>query len=243
MSYRARSNLVYKKTTPARKASTIVSKLASALKGRVQRLLPSVHGRGVRGEVKGVDYPVTSTSFTLNSAVAALPLNLTIAGSGYNQHIGNRIAMKSLQFTGAINTTGDQAEWLRVLIFYDKQTNGAAPIYSDVINSLTQAGASSSLANDYFNLQNRDRFQILRDHKYYMNSTTNGNGLSVETPTMKELMIEDFIPLKNLETCYVTAPNGAIGDVKTGGLFVIFQGSVGALATLNWSARLRFEDN
>lgn len=209
-------------------------------------------GRGIRGETKSVDYAATTSTIALNAAIATTGLNFVQAGSSFFNRIGRKIAMQSLYFNGFITGVSDGAnytqEYLRVIIVYDAQTNGALPIWSDIVQSTTQNAASSSLTLDGFNLNNRDRFKILLDKRFAMPSqnvvSAAANLPSVPVPTMCEMMIQEFRKLNNLETQYKADSSPAvIGDVATGGVFIAFQGTVGGQWNINWTTRIRYTDN
>lgn len=203
----------------------------------------------MRGETKSVDMPVTATGFTLNSAVASLPLNICLQGASYNQHIGNKICMKSLYFNAYVYLVATNAsavtEYVRAIIVYDRQTNGAAPLWSDIIQAITQSSATSNLTLDGLNILNRDRFSVLMDFRLNVPAlplVAAALTPGFPQPTSEEARINRFIPLKNLE-CMFKANGGTVGDISTGGLFLVMQSSVGGQFGLSWSARLRFEDN
>lgn len=207
-------------------------------------------GVGLRGETKAVDFATTVTTIPLNAAAGnAATLNLVQAGSSFFNRIGRKIAMQSLYFNAdfiaAIAPALNQ-EYIRVMIVYDCQTNGASPIWSDVVQATTQNNATSSLVKDGFNLNNRDRFKILLDQRFLMpallvaTGATDG-GLS---PTMNEMKIQEFRKLGNLETQYgADSAPAVIGDVRTGGVFLMVQGDVGGQWNISWTCRIRYTDN
>lgn len=210
-------------------------------------------GLEIRGETKSVDFPTTQSSFPLNAATGNLAcLNLISAGSSFFNRIGRKIALQSIYLNGDIQSGTDPAvslaqEYLRIIVVYDAQTNGATPVWSDVVQATTQANVTSSLARDGFNLNNRDRFKIIINKRFITPETTaagiNATGGAV-TPTMNEYTIQEYRKLNNMETQYKADSSPAvIGDVATGGLFLLVQGSTGGQWLLNWTCRIRYTDN
>nr|WAE43121.1 MAG: capsid protein [Cressdnaviricota sp.] len=213
-----------------------------------------------KGEVKSVD--LLAAGYAINTTGTVAALNLMAAGSSYFNRIGRKLEMKSLQINGFLapitannQTVSGQG---RILIVYDRQPNGALPVWADVIKSQTQASATtSSTINDFINLDNRDRFQILRDVKFTTPSVTRNVGTDTFTgyPTNSTTLdckentgeFDMFIKLKGLVTHYKadSAP-GVIGDIATGALLILTWGTFGS-GSEGWQPllafRLRYKDN
>lgn len=211
--------------------------------------------QGVRGfgasETKTLDISETGSPLTAQTTTTNVTLlNGSQNGTGYWNRIGNKIHMKSLYFNAYMYATGTQTEYpdyIRVIIVYDRQTNAALPNWSDVILSITQANATSSISMDNINLTNKDRFSILMDERYMLPVCPTA---SAETQVAQNfnancehIMIKRYIKL-GLETQY-KASSGAIGDITTGGLFLMTQGLYASGSqgfALNFSSRVRFSD-
>nr|WAE42219.1 MAG: capsid protein [Cressdnaviricota sp.] len=215
--------------------------------------------RSNRGETKSVD--IVSANYLLNATGTVAALNLLESGSSSFQRIGRKIEMKSLQIKGMLNGIGANSQGLissgRILIVYDRQTNGALPVYADVIKSQTQvSGTTQSLNFDFINLDNRDRFQIIRDVEFSMPSVTrvasadtfSGYPTSAHTDSKcEEGQFNMFIKLGGLVTHFkADSTPGVIGDVATGSLLILTFGAF-ASGSEGWNAnlsfRLRYNDN
>lgn len=113
--------------------------------------------RNLPSELKVND--VSFGSYATNTASAVpLLLNGIATGTDYNTRVGRQAWVKSIDYRIAVYPEATQAVpggWIRYIIFCDEQPNGTAPIWTDLI-------ASSDVAQ-YNNLNNRDRFTILRD--------------------------------------------------------------------------------
>lgn len=223
-----------------------------------------VRGRGARGETKAVDLPASGA--TLTTAIASAGSNPTSKsftliqeGAGFWNRIGRKVAMQSLQITGQIApTTGVSAlseETLRIIIFYDKQPNGVAATWNQVVQAYDNAGTATNLIYDGVNLDNRDRFVILRDRKIVMPQTSAAGiatgppyGASIGTVGAKDgsdggSVWKEFIKLGNMEAQFNGTANPAtVAQVATGNLGIVFAGGVGGQYTIVASARLRFQD-
>lgn len=196
-------------------------------------------------EIKSIDLPVALYPFTAAGSITAL--NLVSAGSSYFNRIGRKIEMKYLYLNAivAMNATSTFG-YGRIIIVYDKQTNGAAPLVSDVIQTTDQAGANTLTVFSNINLNNRDRFSILRDIRVFLPSGTFTAGVITnaqnEDPVASTFLHKQFISLRGMYTQYRadSAPS-VVGDIATGGLFMLVIGD--ALGySLRADFRLRYGD-
>jgi len=217
-----------------------------------------VRGMGIRGETKSVDVQEKLSVFQTNTGAVGNLLNGTQEGAGFWNRIGRKIAMKSLTIRGQIISNAGvpvsyQPETLRYIIYYDKQPNGLAATWDQIVKSYTDAGAVASNTLDGLNLDNRDRFVVLRDRHIAMPGTgpigqpaTAPYGTSIGTlggGSDGAAIVKEYIKLKNLETQYNGTSNPAtVATIATGSLSIIFQGDVGGQWTLEYASRLRFTD-
>ena len=189
-------------------------------------------------------------SGTYNFQTPATPptpilLNGCIAGSQNYNRIGRKINNRSIQVRGWINsvTTGAAADdqLCRMLIVYDKQSNGAAPTWANVIQSQDITGATSSTSSDMVNLDNRDRFIVLRDRCYAMSFQSSTATQAVQG-SHTVCMVEEYFKI-NLETIFNAGTAGTVGDITTGAIHVFFCGSnASTIYSFIGSFRTRFED-
>lgn len=156
-------------------------------------------------------------------------LNAMFKGTSGYQRLGNKIRLKSLQVSGwIVKYTGDY--WppptkLRIIIVYDKQTNGAAPQLNTILKSHLNVGTPVTDINSMINMGERNRFEILKDCSFYMDGEqVSGNGEinNYEPGTMdNKKLVNFYLKLKGRPTVFgVDANAGTIGDVKSGGLYV-----------------------
>lgn len=185
------------------------------------------------GELKFLDQSELGTSLALASTwttpgVTRL-LNGCAQGAEATQRIGRKIVMTSLYLRAHVrlSATSTQGGAIRMVVVYDKQTNATAPAVTDIF------------FNDTFlttnNLSNRDRFVTLVDKVFPVISA--GGDFSATMEVYKKI---------NLETMFNSGSTGAVGDITSGSMYILFAQS-GEIATagpvVNWRTRIRFRDN
>jgi len=233
-----------KKSSHSRKSSSTVStgarkrryEKSESSKAKGRHKYSSIPGVLVdkKPEVKAVDsspsvvLPAGSLAFTL--------LNGIQEGSSFYNRIGRKIAMKSLHFTGniapGVNHTGSDRDYVRWMIIYDRQANGATPTPADLLTNYDNTGATLT-GTPYLglNLNNADRFVVLRDKRIALSQRQYSGALAPNPDTwyganfqnyQSDLTINEFIDLKGLEVHYKASTNPAvIGDIATGALYFV----------------------
>lgn len=207
-------------------------------------------------EVKALDVAKGFAPYVSTASVVAL--NLIQAGSSFFNRVGRRLRMKSIQIQGYIelqSVTGQVVpDLLRTVVVYDRQTNGAYPALADIFQDTDQTGANTTNELSGLNLNNRERFAILMDLKHKTPVLHAAAGVIDTTqgiwPTDQGLQvnggfnINEFRKLRGVETHYKADSNPAvIGDISTGGLYLVtFCGTSGQW-TLDVKTRLRYNDD
>lgn len=209
-------------------------------------------------ELKSVDTP--NQTQAINSLGFYTVCNIPEEGSSFYNRIGRRIRMKSLHLRGQINPSNTNANAVpqgqaRIMVVYDRQSNGALPALSDLILAYSASGATTSAVLDGINMNNRDRFLVLMDNQVTLpaigvNGATPANITMYPDPNANAggnqgtIMVNRFIKLKGLET-HFKASTGAIGDIATGALLVFTLSSdpnASQAYNFNWTSRLKFYD-
>lgn len=205
--------------------------------------------RQVGEEVKSLDVPLGTLLCNTTAAFAAV--NLIRIGSTFCNRIGRKIQMKSLEIRGQMIPirTVAATDYVRVMVIYDRQTNGALPAIADILQDTDQAAANTTNSSSGMNLNNRDRFIMLRDWKLCLPGFTDTAGqistLGPVDPVSPTFNIKAYIKLKGLVTQFKSdsAP-AVIGDIASGGLYIVTFGA-NASASEGWSlelaTRLRFK--
>lgn len=152
-------------------------------------------------------------------------LNDVVQGTTATTRIGRKILMKSINIQGVVATsTGNAA---RILIVYDKQSNGALPAATDVLTSNTLMAMQ--------NLDNRDRFIILADILPYEQEENISNPSASSGFGWKR-----YIKC-NLETIY-NGTLGTIADITTGSLLIMTNINGATITGETGMQRVRFVD-
>lgn len=150
-------------------------------------------------------------------------LNGLTLGTSASQRIGMKIAMKSLYWSmnfglkaKDVDPTTDIETYnvpVRFMIVYDKQTNGAPFTIVDLLTTLTglnNAQPRSIDTNSPNNLNNRDRFIVLTDKRFILQS---GGPSARHIKKFKRL---------NTSVAYKSgATVGDITDISSGSLYAI----------------------
>lgn len=208
------------------------------------------------GEKKTIDIPASGTgtgsltNLNFNSTGSVVLLNGVAQGTDYNARVGRKIVMKSLYVRGMIYIEAAvsggtlsatiPAQAARLILIADMQTNGAAPGLGDII----QTTGTSPNIEAQLNLNNRDRFKVLKDKVYTFGtmSTDDGGGISAGVgPAMHSVKIYKKL---NMETIF-GGTDATIGSITSGGLYLVAIGSVAAgPADVNCrlTSRIRFTD-
>jgi len=184
-------------------------------------------------EKKTVD--VDTTAVSVNTTPSLTLLNGIAAGTDFTDRIGRKVILKSLQIRYGIEPT-DQivgVNHMRFLIVYDRQTNGAAPIITDILK------ASSPFSQ--MNLNNRDRFQVLWDkvhvQPFAANTATQAVSFGQTVWCGKK-----YRTLKHEMIFGGTA--ATVASIQTGSIYLLAVGTNTATAdsTFIFNTRIRFID-
>jgi len=190
-------------------------------------------------ELKVAD--IASAAYVADTTGSVTLLAVPILGSDMTNRIGRKIRLKSVYLRGTLQresyAVGDHpATNCRLILVHDKQPNGAAPAITDILT------ASTSVA--HLNLNNRDRFAILKDKiwsldPFYLNQTAN-NQYSGMGRTVAPIKI--FKKL-DLEVIFNATNGGTIADINSGALLLVTIGSTADGGSFTLSTRVRYVDS
>ncbi len=189
-----------------------------------------------RGELKfhdvDLDDNVIATGVNVTDSINKIPQGVTeitrIGRKATIRKIGWRFRLQ----LPAVASAGTGGDTVRVIMYQDKQTNGATAASTDLLETAN--------FQSFRNLSNIGRFNILMDRTYELNSMgaagdgTANDSLSYE---MNDTFFKDVnIPIE------FNAGAGAIGEIRTNNLGVFLVGNAG-LASFTSKIRLRFTDS
>lgn len=179
-----------------------------------------------RTELKSLD---VSGSPVLDTTGEVVLLNGLAPGSGINQRIGRQVHLKSVELHCTAQATAgtgvDQAA--RIMVVYDSQTNATALTIAQVLET--------ALHNQFYNLENRNRFQILMDRWFPLNAT--GESGSMRTLNLRRKL--------NHMVTFNAGIAGSVADIVTGSVYLITLGSVAPGVTAGsapFRCRIRYDD-
>lgn len=205
-------------------------------------------GSTLAGEVKSVDTGVGSIAIPSTSA-SCTPIYDTATGADVYHRVGRKVALKSVRLRGFFVDTKSMAaattaEVLRVVLFSDNQyTSGGGVVTSDVLQDLSNAGATATTSSSGLNLNNRDRFKVLRDIYIQMPAKPAYPGAYVEGAeggNAKEVYTYNwFVPLRGFE---ISHSANSLGAVSKGMIAIAVIGDIGGQWSFGFNARVRFTD-
>jgi len=191
------------------------------------------------GELKFHDQEIDDAIIAAGG-VLTTSINLIAQGTGESERIGRKCTVRQIMWRGTVSlpegelqgNPGD-GERFRLILYQDKQANGAA---ATALGILEVVGV-----DNYRNLANSGRFNILYDHRFDLSFLTLShfavNSFSVCGVNRKfSFMKKCNIPLEFDSTV------GALTELRSNnlGVLLISEGGSGGIAS---SVRLRFSDH
>lgn len=201
----------------------------------------------------GVQDAVNGT-LAINSTGTVSCINLIQVGSSMFNRIGRKVEMRTIRLSCQLQTLNvtratTSPDYCRLAIIYDRQTNGAFPTTIDFFQDSEQTGANTSFPYSGLNMNNRERFVTLMDKRITIPQATATAGVLTNVfpnDMMSPIRIDEFRKLRGLTTHFKADSNPAvIGDVATGGLFMVCWAQQGAGTELfewSWNCRLKYVD-
>ncbi len=210
----------------------------------------------MRPEKKFLDFDLSDTDIILNgqhasktgvhndsSTIVDIP-----QGTGESQRIGRKCTLTNilmrLEFQSIINQVSaadlvgaDRGTVkIRVILYLDKQCNGTAAGATDILQNNSY--------NEYMNLANKQRFRILTDKLFVMNSNIIAAGTAAANDTavvLKNRIIKIhkkvFIPIEYDST------GGLENEIRSNNVGIFFwSSSAGKVALISSACRIRFID-
>jgi len=175
-------------------------------------------------EYKNVDVSGSTGNLAPNSWSEIDFLNPVDQGTGgTGQRIGRKFQMKSILFryNTSSSTNGNP---VRILIVYDKQTDGILPTANQIVTSATNINAP-------MNMSNTDRFVIIADEMVNQNSVFNG------AQTIGTIYRKLNLP------AHYNGGTAAIADMASGSIYVMSHCLSGGTGTgVGYVSRIRYTD-
>lgn len=179
-------------------------------------------------------------------------LNGCIPGDGLQNRQGRQIAMQSVTLRALIKKdkagSAPKADFLRLVLFYDRQPNAVAPTAVNVLYQTDNAGTGSQSAMSGPNLSNSSRFHILRDWHWPIcdaDMFATGNSASSLLQAAPSAGLKCFVNLKGLETHFNAGTAGTIADITSGALYLLALGqnaNADSQFAVDFVSRVRFTE-
>ncbi len=198
-------------------------------------------------ENKFVDYEVAATidnSWAGNEIEdgTALSLSAVAQGDGESNRDGRRMEMLSVHLKGFVtlncvetNASPTDSEVVRLILVLDKQTNGAQLNAEDVVTVTTFD------VNAWRNLQNSQRFRILKDHIINLQITTaTQEAVNDYSSGGMKFPFEMHVVFKKPITVNHTGTTAVIASVADNSIHLIGVSTHATLVTINYNSRVRF---
>lgn len=183
-------------------------------------------------ELKKIDVSGQNSLFTAAGTLTLL--NGVAVGTDYTDRIGRKIILKSHLFRMNVRLAGLTAgigEFIRVMLIYDCQTNGAAPVVADIL--------STSTVISPINLNNRDRFKVLKDWMIGLEAAN--FAAAVVTAGSPQHHFRQMYKKINMEQIF-GGTGATVGSIQTGSIYLLTMGLIGNIAAIDYDSRLRFID-
>lgn len=223
-----------KRTAQQRKASFSKSKRSKT--AQTITLPPSMFAASP--EMKFLDTTVAATVAGTGGSILSPSLNIVPQDNTQSGRSGRKITIRSLMLRGAVTkpttvTATTTSEHVRVILYQDKQTNGAAATVTGIL--------ASANWRSFNNLSNKSRFKI---HKDWLVTLNNQSGSWDGTNENYGEVAEQITFFKKLNVPIEfddSVTTGAIGSQRTNnfGVLIISQSGLG---TVDYIVRIRYTD-
>jgi len=200
----------------------------------VQNLARTGGQIAAKANQKYFDVTKAATTVAAAGTIMSDSLNAMAQGAAETQRIGNRIKLTSVHLRGKVilppSALTAVEDTVRILILLDRQANGAAPAVTDVLTTADYRA--------FNNMNNKGRFQTLVDETIDLCYQTGVNATPAYAAVSKSFMMNK--KGLGISLMYSTSTPG-IADVRTNNIVVLAISS-GGVATLEYIARIRYDD-
>lgn len=192
---------------------------------------------------------IDTATYTVSTTGSFTLLHLPVTGADATQRVGRKTLAKQIYIRGRVGV--EEATSLatpiafpssqaRMILFVDLQPNGAAPTVAALLKE--------ALPSSQLNLDNRDRFRVLKDKVYTFDPV-----LQVDTATQaraawnRTAYTIKLFKKCNIETIFNATNGGSILDINSGAIYMFWIGSTASGTNTDIDAyvstRVRYIDN
>ncbi len=175
-----------------------------------------------------------------NGTIFSSSLNAIPQGVGESERTGRKCTVKQLTIRFHLNANsavlpGATGDLYRIIVYLDKQTNGAAATAPLILEG--NGGAVNLLS--FRNLENTARFWTLYDKTHKISSPGGVGEFNASVPTFKWIKVSKKcdIPIE------FSGTTGNIAEIRSANIGVMVLSLAGAAnVTIGYTARVRFVD-
>lgn len=191
------------------------------------------------GELKFFDTAVDLDPIPGNGTIVASSINLVPQGITESNRIGRKCAIRHISWKYQLQlleidalATPVSAASVRIIIYIDKQANGAAAAVTDIVE------ANSFQA--HYNLANQSRFTFLMDKVHTLNYLTLASDTDAVVSSANVKRDYTFVKRCNIPIEF-DSTTGALTEIRSNNIGMMMLTSTGT-ATLTSVFRVRYSD-
>lgn len=202
-------------------------------------------------EKKFVDVPTNTVAIANTNG--PIILNPVQAGTDYYQRIGNKIFPRTIHIKGFFQQIATSIQGLvRMVVVLDRAPSGAMalPAVTAILQERDQAGMATNGITAALNMDQRNRFKILRDKWFVMPAATLAAGVVTNPSNFDQeicMHFNEYIRLSEYgEMQFVGTANPiTIANINTNAVYVIFttQAGLNNQWQVVWSSRFKYTEN
>lgn len=185
-----------------------------------------------------------ATPAPTNAAPVNYVLNNLVQGDSRNTRTGNQTHFQHVHIKAWIQASLGipDGQMVRVMLFWDKQADGAAPTFAQLF-------ADPTLANNYMSPRNPDylrRYIVLRDKTFIFNTlcataTTPATGLATVF-SQQQHVLNWSVNLKNKRVQYNDVGGGTVADIIGPSLYLFWMTDIGTAPLIDQMITTQFTD-
>ncbi len=189
------------------------------------------------GEMKFHDLDIDEGTIAAGGTISEDSCNAIAQGTTESERIGRKCVIRSINWRFDIvggtraNTAAPSGDIVRVILYLDKQCNGATAGVTDILESADY--------QSFNNLANKSRFRTLMDRTYQIEVVA-GSGADATAEWKLADTHDDFYKNVNIGVEF-DATTGAITEVRSNNIGVLLLSKNG-VTTFTSKMRLRFSD-
>ncbi|AXH73549.1 MAG: coat protein [Doliovirus lythtis] len=184
-------------------------------------------------ELKFLDTTATTNNVATTGVIHNASLNLIPQGVTESQRVGRKCTIKSLhlRWTAQLNDTGTATstdDGVRILVYLDKQCNGATATVTDILESASYLS--------FNNLSNKNRFRVLMDKTCDISATAAISATFGQKGMTYQWHWRGNMPIEFSST------TGAITEIRSNNIGVLLVSDNARINVVS-NCRVRFADN